>query len=537
METPPVNLMTWLLAFSPVAVVLVLMVGFRWGGRKAGPVGWVVALLVAWLVFGAGPEVLFFSQLRGILLTLYVLYIIWMALVLYRVVDEAGAISVIGQGIARLTTDRTMQLLLLAWAFSAFLQGVAGFGVPIAVVSPLLIGLGFSPVVAVAAVAIGHSWSVTFGDIASSFQALIATTGIPGELLAPWSAFFLGVACFGCGIAAAWTFGRWPSLRRGWPALLLMGVTMAGVQATLAVSGLWNLAGFAAGLAGLAVGALVARLPRYQQATGTVSASHDGQGKPNTLSERSNQEQPALSLGLALAPYLLLIVVVAAAELWPFLHDALNRVQIQVQFPEVQTSHGWTTPAGSGRRISVFGHAGALLLFVSLASYVIYWLTGHYTPGVGRRIVQRTVRSAVPSSIGIAAMVGFAVVMANSGMTYVLAVGLGKAAGPFYPVVSPYIGLLGAFMTGSNTNSNVVFAPLQQQAAILLGMNALVILAAQTTGGALGSMLAPAKLIVGSSTAGLAGQEGQGLKKTLWPGLIITGVVGVLALIAVWLTG
>ena len=86
--------------------------------------------------------------------------------------------------------------------------------------------------------------------------------------------------------------------------------------------------------------------------------------------------------------------------------------------------------------------------------------------------------------------------------------------------------MLGAFMTGSNTNSNVVFAPLQQQAAELLGISVAVILAAQTTGGALGSMLAPAKLIVGCSTAGLAGQEGKVLKKTLAPGLIIAGVVG-----------
>jgi lactate permease len=527
MQAPSLNLLTWLLAFSPIAVVLVLMVGFRWGGSKAGPVGWVVAMVVAWLFFGAGPDVLVYSQLRGVLLTLYVLYIIWMALVLYRVVDEAGAVTVIGQGIARLTAEPTMQLLLLAWAFSAFLQGVAGFGVPIAVVAPLLIGMGFAPVVAVAAVAIGHSWSVTFGDIASSFQALMAATGLSGYALAPWAALFLGVACFGCGIAAAWTFGRWQSLRRAWPALLLMGLVMVGVQAGLAVSGLWNLAGFGAGLAGLAVGALVARLPRYQRVSPGDVASP----------EASNQEQPAISLGLALAPYLFLIVVVAAAELWPWLHGTLNQVKIQVNFPELQTSYGWTTPAGTGRTISVFGHAGALLAYVSLAFFIIYRLLDLYTQGVGRRIVQRTVRSAVPSSIGILSMVGFAVVMDHSGMTYVLAAGLGRAAGPLYPLVAPYIGLLGAFMTGSNTNSNVVFAPLQQQAAGLLGIDVLVILAAQTTGGSLGSMLAPAKLIVGCSTAGLAGQEGRVLKRTLWPGLIISGVVGVLALVAVWFGG
>ena len=134
-------------------------------------------------------------------------------------------------------------------------------------------------------------------------------------------------------------------------------------------------------------------------------------------------------------------------------------------------------------------------------------------------------------------MVGMATIMDNSGMIFVLAQGLSKAAGPFYPFVSPFIGLLGAFMTGSNTNSNVVFAPLQQQAAALLGISALVVLGAQTTGGALGSMLAPAKIIVGCSTTGLVGREGEVLKKTIPTGLIITGVVGILATLAVFWLG
>ena len=388
-------------------------------------------------------------------------------------------------------------------------------------------------VVAVAAVAIGHSWSVTFGDIASSFQALMAATSLPGEILAPWASLFLGVSCFGCGIAAVWTFGRWESVRSHWLALLLMGIVMTGVQAALAMTGLWNLAGFGAGLAGLATGAVVTQLPRYKAARGpghppkhdTAGADHaEAEGAPNTI-----------SLWHALAPYLLLIVVVTAAELWPWLHTTLNQIKLQLSFPEVQTSYGWVTPAGSGRTISLFGHAGALLAITSLGAYGFYRLNGFYAPGVERRIVQRTIKSAVPSSIGIISMVGLAVAMDNSGMTYVLAAGISGAAGPLYPLVAPFIGLLGAFMTGSNTNSNVVFAPLQQQAAQLLVISVPVILAAQTTGGALGSMLAPAKIIVGCSTAGLAGKEGEVLKKTLPPGLLIAGVVGILALVVIWL--
>ena len=538
MTTPPVNLINWLLAFSPIAVILVLMIGLRWGGRRAGPAGWVVAMAVAWLRFGAGPRLLLYSQGRGLLLSLFVLYIIWMALLLYRVVDEAGALGAVGRGIARLTADRTMQLLLIAWAFSSFVQGVAGFGVGIAVVTPLLVGLGIEPLIALTAVSIGHSWAVTFGSMGSSFQALMAASGLSGYELAPWSAAFLGVACFGCGFFAVWVDRGWQSVRRGWPALIVMGAVMAGVQAVLAVGGLWNLGGFGAGLAGLGAAALVARLPRYRNHG--APGPEEG-GRPPAKGQPGAEPSPArgpaaaaagrrpMPLWLALAPYLVLVAVVALAELWPWLNDVLNREQIVLHFPRVETAYGWATPAGTGRTISVFGHAGALLAYVAVIFYAVYRLAGYYTPGTARRIVQQTVKNGVPSTIGIATMVGMALAMDNSGMTYVLAQGLSRIAGPVYPLVSAFIGLLGAFTTGSNTNSNVVFAPLQQQAAGLLNLNLLVILAAQTTGGSLGSMIAPAKLIVGAAGVGLVGREGEVLKKTLLPGLILTGLAGLLA--------
>ena len=535
MTTPPVNLINWLLAFSPIAVILVLMIGLRWGGRRAGPAGWVVAMAVAWLRFGAGPRVLLYSQGRGILLSLYVLYIIWMALLLYRVVDEAGALGAVGHGIARLTSDPTMQLLLIAWAFSSFVQGVAGFGVAIAVVTPLLVALGVQPLVALAAVSIGHGWSVTFGSMASSFQALMAASGLPGEALAPSSSLFLGVACFGCGLFAAWVGGGWRSVWRGWPALLVMGSVMAGVQALLATSGLWNLAGFGAGLAGLGAAALMARLPRYRNHQPSQSRPHGSPAaEDRTPGGRAGDAGPAqgrrpMPLWLALAPYLILVVVVALAELWPWLNGLLNQVQIAIDFPRVETSYGWVTPAGTGRTISVFGHAGALLAYVAVIFYAIYRLAGFYTAGAPRRIARETIKNGLPSTIGITAMVGMALAMDNSGMTFVLAEGLSRLAGAAYPLMAPFIGLLGAFTTGSNTNSNVVFAPLQQQAAQLLDLDLLIILAAQTTGGALGSMLAPARLIVGAAGVGLEGREGEVLKRVLLPGLILTGLIGLLA--------
>ena len=513
------TLFTWFLALSPILTVLVLMVGFRWGGARAGPMGWLVALFVALVVFGATPELLAYSQLKAVLLTLYVLYIIWMALILFNVVNEAGAIEVIGAGIARLTSDRVIQLLFLGWIFNAFLQGVSGFGVPVAVVAPLLVGLGFEPVVAVTVASVGYSWSITFGSIASSFQALIAATGLPGEALAPWAGVFLAMACLGCGWCATHAYDGWRALRHGFLPVLIIGLVMGGTQYFLATSGMWNIAAFMAGLVGLGVGVLVARLPAYR-------------GDENATPSSPGSQSP-MGLPLAISPYLILVVIVVGVEMIPALNRFLGQVVIRANFPAVVTRLGWATPAQTGRTIDLFGHAGALLAYSALIAYGLYWATGRYQAGVLKQIAARTVRSAVSSSLGIASMVGMAVLMSHSGMTHLLAEGLSRSVGRAFPVVSPFIGLLGAFMTGSNTNSNVIFAALQQQTAELLGMSPLVILGAQTTGGSLGSMLAPAKVIVGCSTAGLSGREGEVLKRTLVYGLVISGAIGLVTWIVV----
>ncbi len=506
----------FLLALSPILVVLILMVRFRWGGAKAGPVGWLVALIVSLSFFGAGPSLLAYSQMRALLLTLYVLYVIWMALVLYNTVAEAGAITIIGQGIVRLTGDRVLQLLILSWVFSSFLQGIAGYGVPIAVVAPLLIGLGFAPVTSVAAVAVGHAWSVNFGSIAASFNALIAASGLPGEALAPAAAQLLGITCFACGIAAVYTDGGLSALRHGLPAILVVGATMAVTQYLLAVSGLWNVAAFVAGLTGLGAMALIARLPLYRVAPMGDSVAMATATLPRRM--------PVL---LAVMPYTILVAVVSIAELVEPVHRLLNAVRIQMSFPATTTALGWTIQAGKGQPISLFGHAGALLIYSSVAAYLLFTATGHYKPGAARRILGNTVRNAVQSSIGIATMVGFALIMEQSGMTNTVAVGLSRGLSSVYPFVAPFIGLLGAFMTGSNTNSNVVFAALQQQTALMLNLPVALILGAQTTGGSIGGMLAPARIIVGCSTAGLVGKEGLVLRRTITYGLAMTVLIGV----------
>jgi len=291
---------------------------------------------------------------------------------------------------------------------------------------------------------------------------------------------------------------------------------------------LWNLAGFVAGLVGLGASALVARIAFYRR-----QREMDVETEPigSSPSERANRLK-TMPLLLAVSPYLILVVIVGVAELVTPVHEFINGIKIAMQFPQVGTSLGWITEAGTGKTISIFGHAGALLAYTSVAGYIIFSRAGYYKSGAVKRIISHTTRSAVRSSIGIASMVGFATIMSLSGMTYTLAVGLSQVLEPIFPFLSPYIGLLGAFMTGSNTNSNVVFAALQQQTATLLSLPVALILAAQTTGGSLGSMLAPAKIIVGCSTAGLSGEEGQVLRRTIVYGIIISAVIGFVVWIA-----
>ena len=204
----------WIFALSPILTVLVLMIFKNWSGARAGAAGWFVSMIIATLFFGAHPELVAHSQMKGVLLSLNVLYIIWAALFLYHVVNETGAIRAIGIGIQRFSGDKSIQILIFGWIFSSFLQGVAGYGVPIAVVAPLLAALGFSPVVSVAVPAIGHSWSVTFGSMGASFQALMAVSGLESAYLAPWSATLLGITTFLCGIFSVYVSGGWKMVKQ-----------------------------------------------------------------------------------------------------------------------------------------------------------------------------------------------------------------------------------------------------------------------------------------------------------------------------------
>ncbi len=521
------SLWTWLLAFLPVLVVVILMLVFRWGGSRAGGVGWMMAVLLAVRVFGAGFDLLAYAQVKAVLLSLDVFFIIWSALLLFNIAREAGAIRMIGKALPGLTGDPVMQSLLIGWLMVSFLQGMGGFGVPVAVCAPLLVGLGYTPIQSVAMAAIGHGWAVTFGSLASSFQTLMAVTGLPGAVLAPFSALLLGLASFPSGLLVALIGNGWQGLKRALTPVFLISIVMGVVQYFLATGGLWTLGATGAGIAGLVVGFVLVRLPVYR----TKSDDDVSGDSPVILADEGK------SLWLSLLAYGLLVVLAFSINLIPAVDTFLSQIKWTLDFPAVETSLGWQTPAGPGRVINIFGHPGAILLYTCVIAYLIYRQVGYIQRGALKGILGRVVKSGVNSSLGILAMVALASVMLHSGMTFLLAKGLSASFNRLvYPAVAPFIGALGAFITGSNNNSNVLFAVLQQNAAELLNLSVPLILAAQTAGGALGSVLAPAKVIVGCSTVGLAGEEGVVMRKLLAYGTVTVGSVALAAfLISLWM--
>ena len=509
----PLNLLTWLLSLLPLVVVMVLMLGFRASGKRASAAGWVSAVLVSLLAFGGTWKVLAYAQVKALWMSLDVLYIVWGALLLYNLVHEAGAIQAISAWLPSVSGDKAVQVLLVSWLMVSFLQGMGGFGVPMAVCAPILVGMGFSPVLAVVMTAIGHAWAVNFGSMATAFQALMAVTGLSGAVLAPKAAILLGLAILPSGMIVAVLGSGWKGLRHTFPLLCLVSLAMGTVQYFLAVNGLWNLAATSASLVGLLVMLLFLHIPRFRQ-------------KP-----ASTQSVPTQNCSYGL-PYLILMLVGFAVVLIPPLNAFLSHTAFSLTLPELSTRLGWVTAAEQTRPLHPFSHPGSILVFTVLVSWLIYKRKGYLPEGAGRRIARNVVRSASDASLGVIAMVGVAAVMTTSGMTNLLARGLSQSISKMlYPAMAPFIGVLGAFLTGSNNNSNVLFGVLQMETAGMMGLDVPLILAAQTAGGSLGSVMSPAKVIVGCSTVGLSQKEGLVMRRLVLLDLIPVVIVAAVALI------
>ncbi len=506
MNTIAPSIGTVLLAASPILILLGLMIGPRWTMTRAGLASWIACVVVAALSFGSNWDVLWVSQLKSLLLSIFVLWVFWPALLLYRTTEQIGGINAISDRLNQAISDRGLLWLTLAWCFSGLLEGLAGFGVPIAVVSPMLVLLGVEPITAVAAVAVGHAWSVTFGDVGVILQTLSGVVKISIPELVPYSALLLGFACLLCGIGSALILGQ----RRLIGKVMLVSLVMALVQYLVGSSPIFPLSALLAGLMGVLTFFFLNKKPARQEL------------------ERKSDNKPLMATVLSYSAVALILVLIS----WPGpIRTYLSNFVWQASFPAITTGMNFSTPAGTGQIFRFWLHPGTTLFFIAVLCIIIYRNLRLLNPVKLKAVLTATWNSGAPATPGIIFTVGISTLMDHTGMTQILAQGLANMVGSAYPIVSPWIGMLGAFATGSNNNSNVLFAPLQKNVAEILSINPLLLIGSQTTGGSLGSMIAPAKIAIGSATVNLLDKGGDILRKTIVYGIPIGLVIGIITFI------
>ena len=521
MHAPPLSLSLWLWAFVPVLVLLVTFIALKWGAPKAGAAAWFAAAAVAAAFFGGDTFLLAVASAKGLSLSLFVLSIIWSSVFLYNVVEKLGGPRVIGGTMARLVGDKLLQSLLIGWCFSGFLQGITGFGVPVAVATPLLAIVGVPPAAAAVMVLVGHSWAVTYGSMGSSYYTIQLVTRLPEDLIAPWMAMFFALPVVSSGFAVAHIHGGLAAVRRSVVPVLATGAVMAFLKWLLAYAGAPQIASVFPGLAGCLVIWVVARLSPADRRT--TLASNGGAA--------SRRE---LTFNLAFLPYYVLIGLTALSQV-PWVKAAMAPYAWGLDYPELRTALGYVAAAEQMyAKISLLNHPAPLIAGAAAISFLVYLLGGYWAPRVGREAAAITVKQCVPTSVGIATTVMMALVMNDAGMTTTLAQGIARATGAVFPLMSPFIGVLGCFMTGSNTTSNVMFGALQMETAKGLGISTVIISAAQSAGGSLGSAIAPAKVLVGAAVVGLNGREGEVMSRAIPYCVVLVLLVGIQAWLFVY---
>jgi lactate permease len=472
-----------LLAATPVVVILVLMVLLRQSAATAGACGLAVALALAFTAFELGAPAgvpAAPAALGTIAETLHtsasILWIIVPALSLYELQRRAGAIDRIHRALTGITRARRLQALMIAWFFGLFMEGAAGFGTPVALAAPLLVGVGFAPVRAVVLALLGHAAGVSFGAVGTPVLTQAEMTGLDGRQIAAATALLHALAGFVLLLTLARLADDAP-LRRsdaGWS--LLAGVCFYLPSVALAVFAgpeLPTLGG--ALLGGLTFAAILWRL------------------RPGPADDQSLRDLVA-----DLAPYAFILVLVLVTRLLPEVRAALSGIAFD-----------WHLYGTFRGRFEPFFHPGSLLLAGLLISAALTGRVAHLLPSLGAAL-----RRVGPVAVALLAMLALSRVMVHAGMIDELA-GAAARAGDLWPLLAPAVGVLGTFVTGSATASNVLFTDFQLGTAAALALPPIAMLAAQSFGAAIGNVVAPHNIIAGCATVGLKGREGDVLAGTV----------------------
>ncbi|AXR79070.1 L-lactate permease [Natrarchaeobaculum sulfurireducens] len=573
-------------ALSPLVVVAVLLVGLLWPASRAMPVAWLVAAVVGFAVWDMPLEWIAAASIRGGMAAIEILWIVFGALVLLYTLMRSGAVDTINNGFASISEDRRVQVVLLAFFLATFIEGVAGFGTPAAVVAPLMLALGFPALAAVVAALIGHAVATVFGAVGTpiivGFQQPLGSVegtiveggyesvGAYAAEAAGWAALFNGILgvlmpLFAVGMVV-YFFGdpddrSLAPVKGVLPLCLFSGVVFAIPYAATA----WligpELPSLIAAMVGGAIVVTALRAgyfepsdtwefpPREEWPDHWVGTIEPGSSETAT---ETTDSQP-MSMLRAWSPYLILVGLLIGTRVIEPIADYL---QAGLLLP-LETGVGqfvlgvaieWNEILGTGLGGEI-GWAyvpGTWLALSAVIAIPLFGMSRDEVAGAWREAGSKIVSPAI-ALVFVIAMVeimletdahvdnGAAVASVPDGsMIVVLADATAAGIGPAYPMIAPAVGALGAFIAGSITVSNITFSAFQFEVAQSLGMPTQILVGAQAIGGAIGNVIAIHNVIAALATVGLVGKTGRVVRLNLIPVAYYLLVGGILTTIFVY---
>lgn len=534
----------WLAALLPVLTLFLLVLFGRLKTTWSAGIALALAVALAGWLFQAPPATIIAGAGKGLWLGTWILCVIVPALLLYRLAREAG-MEHLGETFARYLPGPTDRLLLLAWIFPSFIQGVAGFGTPIAVCAPLLLMVGYDKIRAVVLPLVGYHWSVTFGSMGSSFYmaSLTAGFGISAQgTLALHAAGLLAVNIILAGGLVLIIDGGLTRLRQGSVLLFTAGPVMAAVLiiAATAVPAIASLAAGAAGLLALTVKRLIeTRLSRKPSGRPPGPPPGPASAEPSLPADATDKPADRFSARNAitvLAPYgYLLLLVLPIFLITPTRRFVTENLELAPSFDRSTTGRGWINePIDGYLPIPVLGHPGFYIVLACLFGWLTYRTAGLWRSTTNRQVVLSWLVAVKGSAPTILVLGMLAMVLVDAGMVTTLATGIADVAGSAYPGLSPIVGSIGSFMTGSSTASNALFAALQAEVAGLVGARPEILVAAQAAGSNVGNSISPVIVLIGAAAVGAVDRVGEITRRCLIPVvvLLIAVIAGVLIRLA-----
>jgi lactate permease len=561
-------------ASLPIVLLLVALGILEWRAHLAALAGLLAAIGVSLYIFGMPLQIAGATALYGAAYGfLPIGWIILNAVFLYNLTVETGQFDIVKSSVGRLSRDRRIQALLVAFSFGAFIEGASGFGTPVAICSALLIGLGFTPLYAAGLSLIANTAPVAFGAIGTPILTLAAVTGIPATTLGIMAGRQLPFVSL---IVPAWlvvTMSGWRGLRGVWPAVAVCGGTFAVVQFAWSNYIGPELVDIAGGLASIAALALFARVWQpvdvwefpHDRESGPPRAGSEIPDPTSRIPDSASRIPHRASVVRAWVPWLFLSLAVivwglapskaflnggarglatyrakqklyvsrALAPSWdvPLLHRAVFRDYPVVPTPvdrariddpayrneraeAAQFTLNWASATGTAILLAAI--VTALFLRVTVAQFV--------------DIALMTLRRMRTSLATIMLMLALGFVTRYGGTDATLGLAFTKT-GMLYPFFAAMLGWLGVALTGSDTSSNVLFGSLQKITAQQLGFNPILIVTANSTGGVMGKMIDAQSIVVATASTGQVGQEGRILRFVFWHSVALAIIMGTIIML------